>query len=195
MKESELRTPVLAHLRADGYRAWAAPDGRDYFDIVAIRGETVGLVELKVAAAAKVFAQALRRRAWTEWVAVALPSERAARRLLASPQAPLAERVGIWVVRDDGTVDELRRAGSMRPDGDDDPFSEARARFRETIRSLADGEIPEGVDWGIFGSPRLPGPRRRSTRDWRLEEFPDAIVSPSGTDLRSARTAPPSDRS
>lgn len=169
MREAELRAPVLAHLAARGHRAWAAPDGHDYFDIVAIGPSGIGLVELKVAAAARVFAQALRRRAYADWVAIAIPSERAARRLLTLPQAPLAERVGVWAVRPDGAVDELRAAGPMALD--DDPFAPARARFREVVEALSDGALPEGVDWAGTRGPGLPGPGRRSTRDWRLEEF------------------------
>jgi hypothetical protein len=171
VSEHDLRAPVLAHLARDGYRAWAAPDGRDYFDIVACRGAEVGLVELKVANAAKVFAQAVRRRAWADWVAVALPGERAARRLLTMVQAPLAERVGVWQVTG-ASVRVLRPARPLWPVGGEDPFAEARARFRALVDQLRSGELPDGVDWGIFGAPRLPGRGRRSTRDWRLEEFP-----------------------
>ncbi len=171
MREAELRAPVLAHLAARGDRAWASPDGHDYFDIVAVGPSGIGLVELKVAAAGKVFAQALRRRAYADWVAVAIPSERAARRLLGLPQAPLARRVGVWAVRPDGTVHELRAAEPIVPE--DDPFAPARARFRELVEALLDGGLPEGVDWSGTRGPGLPGPGRRSTRDWRLEEFPD----------------------
>jgi hypothetical protein len=169
VREAELRAPVLAHLRARGDRAWAAPDGHDYFDIVSVGTAGIGLVELKVAAAVRVFAQALRRRAYADWVAVAIPSDRAARRLLAQPQAPLAQRVGVWVVAGDGRVHELREALPMvLPD---DPFAPARARFREVVEALVSGELPEGIDWASTRGPGLAGPGRLSTRDWRLEEF------------------------
>ncbi len=171
MRESELRAPVCTHLEAQGYRAWAAPDGRDYFDVVAVRGEEIGLVELKVSAARQVFAQALRRRAWADWVAVAMPGRLAAERLLTRPAAARAQRVGVWVVAD-GRVTELRAARPMYAEDEAKPFGEARDRLREVLRSLESGELPAGTDWGLFHAPRLPGPHRRSTRDWRLEEFP-----------------------
>jgi len=170
VREAELRAPVLAHLAARGDRAWAAPDGHDYFDIVSIGSAGIGLVELKVAAAERVFAQALRRRAYADWVAVAIPSERAGRRLLTLPQAPLARHVGVWAVGADGTVHELREARPIVLD--DDPFALARARFREVVEALVSGQLPEGIDWAGTMGPGLPGAGRRSTRDWRLEEFP-----------------------
>ncbi|MCI4355433.1 MAG: hypothetical protein L3K06_08740, partial [Thermoplasmata archaeon] len=102
LRESELRAPVVAHLTAEGFRTWVAPDGRDYFDIVALRGEEIGLVELKVSAARQVFGQALRRRAWADWVAVAIPGRKAAERLLARPGAERAGRIGVWLVEPTG---------------------------------------------------------------------------------------------
>ncbi len=193
MKEIELRAPVRAHLEAQGYRTWADPDGHDYFDIVALRGEELGLVELKVSAARQVFGQALRRRAWADWVAVAIPGRRAAARLIERAGAERSERIGVWVVAD-GRVEELRPARALyRPD-EEAPFERARAALRTMLRALESGAIPEGSDWGIFGSPRLPGAHRRSTRDWRLEEFPEPSTSPA-SERRPARSAPPSDRS
>ena len=193
VNESELRPPVQAHLAAQGYRTWITPDGRDYFDVVALRGEEIGLVELKVSAARQVFVQALRRRAWADWVAVAIPGRRAARRLLARPVADRARRVGIWVV-EGGRVDELRPARPMYAPDEAAPFESARQQFRELLRSLESGALPEGIGWGVLGSPRLPGAHRRSTRDWRLEEFPEAATEAARA-RTPAGTAPPSDRS
>ena len=170
MKEAELRAPVLAHLRARGYRAWAAPDGHDYFDIAAVRGVEVGLVELKVAAAKAVFRQALRRRAWADWVAVAVPGLRSAQRLASVTTPEVAGRVGVWHVRA-GAVDELRAARPLREAGEEDPFAESRERLRALLLLLERGEVPEGTDWGFLGSPRLAGGHRRSTIDYRLDEF------------------------
>ena len=193
MKESDLRAPVVAHLTAAGFRTWVAPDGRDYFDIVALRGEEIGLVELKVSAARQVFGQALRRRAWADWVAVAIPGRKAAERLLARPGAERASRVGIWLVEPAG-VRELRPARPLYRPEEAAPFAEAKAQLRALLDQLETGAIPAGTDWGIFGSPRLPGERRRSTRDWRLEEFPEETRTPREEGTPS-RTAPPSDRS
>jgi hypothetical protein len=193
VKESDLRAPVLAHLAAQGYRAWASPDGRDYFDIVALRGEEVGLVELKLRAARQLFGQAQRRRAWANWVAVAMPGQKAATSILGRPTTPVAARIGVWWV--DGTiVHELRPAQRLYAEGEPDPFAEARAMLRAQLAQVADGTVPEGVDWGLFGAPRLPGAHRRSTRDWRLEEF-GAEVTTEASGRRASRSAPPSDRS
>lgn len=170
MREAELRGPVLAHLRALGYTAWAAPDGHDYFDIAAVRAEEVGLVELKVAASRAVFAQALRRRAWADWVAVAVPGIRSARRLATITTPAIAARVGVWRVRPTG-VDELRAARPLRAAGEEDPFAASRSRLRELLNAIGRGDVPEGIDWGFLGAPRLAGAHRRSTADYRLEEF------------------------
>jgi hypothetical protein len=193
VKEAELRAPVRAHLEGLGYRTWIAPDGRDYFDVVALREEEIGLVELKVSAARQVFGQALRRRAWADWVAVAIPGRTAAERLAARPGADRAERVGIWVVEGD-RVSEIRPARPMYARGEATPFEEARAQFRGILKLLESGELPDGIDWGIFGAPRLAGAHRRSTKDWRLEEFPETPTTGAAAE-RSSRTAPPSDRS
>ena len=188
MRESDLRAPVLAHLARHGYRGWAAPDGRDYFDIVARRGEEIGLVELKLHSARRVFEQALRRRAWADWVAVALPGRRAARGLLTRPAAPVAERVGIWWV-DGERVDEIRPARPLYEGRPDRPFLEARAQMALLLDRLEDGTVPEGTDWGLFGAPRLPGGTRRSTKEWRLDEFEDPPTggASEGTPSRTAR--------
>ena len=171
VREADLVPPVEAHLARQGYRVWAAPDGADYFDIVARRGGEVGLVELKVADWRKVFAQAVRRRAWADWVAVALPRASLARRLLDRPTAPRAERIGVWVVAT-GSVRELRAARPLVGAGEADPFSESRALFRARLDELAAGAIPAGARWLVPGRPRT-GAARRTIRDWRLEEFPD----------------------
>lgn len=169
MRESELRAPVLAYLERTGRRGWVSPDGHDYFDIVALGADGVGLVELKVSAARQVFAQALRRRAYADWVAVAIPSVVAARRLAHRPQAPLAQRVGIWTVGRAGDIGVLRPAQPLATEGE--PFRDSKARFRRLVDRLAAGTLPEGVDWAGNRGPGLAGRGRRSTRDWRLDEF------------------------
>lgn len=170
MREASLRAPVLAHLRSQGYAAWADPDGRDYFDVAAVRGEEVGLVELKVADSKAVFAQALRRRAWADWVAVAVPGIRSARRLAGVVDPPLAARVGVWRAGPAG-VEVLRPARALKEPGEEDPFDDSRARLRALLTAMERGEVPEGIGWGIFGAPRLASGGRRSTADYRLEEF------------------------
>ena len=170
MKEAELRPPVLAHLERQGYRAWAAPDGHDYFDIAAVRGDEVGLVELKIADAKAVFGQALRRRAWADWVAVALPGLRSARRLAAIRTPERADRVGVWLVRSD-RVEELRPARPLYGPGEPDPFAPSRGRLRTLLQAIERGEVSEEFGWGFVGSPPIADGRRRSTATWRLDEF------------------------
>ncbi|MCI4339892.1 MAG: hypothetical protein L3J73_01300, partial [Thermoplasmata archaeon] len=123
----------------------------------------------------------------------AIPGRKAAERLLARPGAERAGRIGVWLVEPTG-VRVLRAARALYVPGEAAPFEEARAQMRALLREFESGARPEGIDWGIFGSPRLPGVRTRSTRDWRLEEFPEAPTTPAA-ERRPSRTAPPSDQS
>ncbi len=171
MREKELADPVRQHLERDGYRVWVDPDGSDFLDVVARRGPEIGLVELKVADWRKVLAQAIRRRGWADWVAVALPKRSLAEKLLAAPQASRARRVGVWVV-DAGAVVVLRPAAPLWAAGEPHPFPELRERIESLTDLLESKTLPEGVRWNLPGSRgRLPG-GRRGTRDWRIEEFP-----------------------
>lgn len=172
MRESELAPPVRAHLEALGYTVWVDPDGSDYLDLVARRGGEVGLVELKVADWKKVVAQALRRRGWGDWVAVALPSPGLARKAVERPATPRGRRVGVWLVRD-GRVEVLRPAEPLVAPGESPPFPEMRAALLELTDRLLAGELPEGVGWGLAGAARTADGRLRTTRDWRLPEFED----------------------
>lgn len=172
MRESELAEPVRRHLEAEGYTVWVDPDGSDFLDVVARRGRVLGLVELKVADWRKVLAQAIRRRGWADWVAVALPRERLAAKVVGAPQAVRAERIGVWAVVD-GTVRVLRPAAPLWRPGEPHPFPELRARLEALTDLRAAGALGDGVRWNLPGARgRLPR-GRRSTRDWRLEEFPD----------------------
>ncbi len=172
MREKDLAPPVRGFLEGQGYRVWVDPDGSDFLDMVARRGTEIGLIELKLADWRKLLAQAIRRRGWADWVAVALPRESLARRLLAAPQAVRAQRVGVWAVVD-GTVRVLRPAEPLWGAGETHPFPELRERLATLTDLLGEGALPEGVRWNLPGSRgRLPG-GRRATRDWRMEEFPD----------------------
>lgn len=171
MKEADLRAPVTGHLERRGFQVWPAPDGADYFDLVARRGDEVGLVELKLADWRKVFAQALRRRAWADWAAVALPRPSLARKVLELPQAPRARCVGVWAVVGDG-VEELRAARPFVGAGEPDPFAATRVRFRALLDDLVAGRLPPGAHWEVPHRPTT-GTGHRTTRDWRLEEFPE----------------------
>ncbi|MCI4336376.1 MAG: hypothetical protein L3K17_04155 [Thermoplasmata archaeon] len=171
MLERELAPAVVHHLEADGYRVWVDPDGSDFLDVVARRGPELGLVELKVADWRKVLAQAQRRRGWADWIAVALPRESLAARVCQAPQAPRGLRVGVWIV-EGGAVRVLRAAQPLWAPGEARPFPELRDRIQDFTDRLIDGSLSPGVRWNLPGSSGRVGPNRRSTRDWRLEEFP-----------------------
>ena len=171
MLERELVPPVRAYLEGLGYRVYVDPDGADYFDVVARRGEEVGLVELKVADWKKVVHQALRRRGWGDWVAVVVPRRSLAEKIVARPSALRGTRVGVWY-RDGDSVSVLRAAAPFVAPGEIDPFPEPKHWLLERL-AIADGLAPGTVvTWGVPDAGRVAG-RGRSSRDWRLEEFPE----------------------
>jgi hypothetical protein len=152
-----------------GYRTRIDPDGTDYFDLVARRGDEVGLVEAKVANSRAVFTQALVRRAWGDWVAVVLASRRSAEALAARSAGTRAEPVGVWWW-DGGEVGVAREARPWTTVGAEDPFAPLRARFRGVLDALDRGELPEGLTWsGVPGTVRRVSGGRRF-REWRLDE-------------------------
>lgn len=167
--EGELLEAVADELRLQGYRAYLDPDGASYFDLVVRRGSVVGLVEGKVGNPRRVLVQALRRRAWADWVAVVVDSARAAERLVARTEGARAATVGIWVAAD-GRARELRAAAHRQDDGAGDPFARHRARLRDALDAIDRGESPPGVGWS--GVPREV--RRasggRAFAEWRLDE-------------------------
>ncbi len=157
------------HLEAEGYRVWVDPDGQDYFDIVARRGREVGLVEAKVSGTRAVLAQALRRRAWGNWVAVVLASERAARNLDARTVRSRASPVGVWYATG-RTVTVVRPARPWTSDGAPDPFAGLRARFARILDALESGELPGSTPWdGVFREVRRAS-GGRGFAEWRLDE-------------------------
>jgi hypothetical protein len=172
--ERELVETLAGHLAARGYRTYVNPDGTDYFDLVARRGDEVGLVEAKISDARTVLAQALRRRAWGNWTAVALPGLVAARRLAERTRGTRAAPIGVWVVRPDG-LEEIRPARAWSVPGVEDPYSGLRARFREILDLLDHGGIPTEVPWSdVPGAVRRASHGRRFA-EWRLDE-PDPTV-------------------
>ena len=162
--ETSMRAPVVAHLERAGYRVWVDPDGGDYFDVVALRGEEVALIELKVEDWKGVRRQGVARRALADWIAVALPTRPRAERLRASTRGPVAPRLGIWIVGEDG-VTVLREPLPLEVPDPESPAGVARARFRSLVLGAARGEVPEGVRWGS-GARDSVGARR-----YRLDEF------------------------
>ena len=170
--EASLVELAAAHLRAQGYRTYVDPDGGSYFDLAAARDEEVGLVEGKVGRPREVLVQALKRRAWADWVAVVVESRRAAEALVARTTERRAEGVGVWAV-DEGVLVELRAARPRRSSTEDDPFAPLRARLRDALRAIDRGEVPAGVGWA--GVPRAvrAASSGRSFAEWRLDETLD----------------------
>jgi hypothetical protein len=167
--ERQLVEATARHLEANGYRTRIDPDGTNYFDLVARRGDEVGLVEAKVSDARTVLTQALVRRVWGDWVAVVLASRRSATALEARSRSTRAAPVGIWWW--DGTsVGVVRDARPWAVAGEDDPYAPLRARFRGVLDAIDRGDVPEGLEWsGVPGTVRrLSGGRR--FREWRLDE-------------------------
>jgi hypothetical protein len=168
--EAELVRRTARHLETLGYRVYVDPDGTNYFDLVARRGPEVGLVEAKLNRPRDLLVQALRRRAWGDWVAGVLPSRRAAERLIASTGGRRAEPVGVWVF-EQGAVSVVRAARPFAlPATGIDPFASHRERFRRVLEQIDRGELPVGVRWAGLGGElrRASGGRRFS--EWRLDE-------------------------
>lgn len=167
--EAELVRGTARALAGQGYRTYIDVDGSDYFDLVARRGEEVGLVEAKLSQPRALLLQALRRRPWGDWVAVVVPSPRTARRLVGSTEGRRAAPVGVWVLEGE-TLTVVRAARPFA--GSDDPFRPLRSRFREVLDRIDRGELPEGLRWdGLFRElARASG--GRGFREWRLDERP-----------------------
>jgi hypothetical protein len=170
VSEKEVVAVAAAFLEQQGYRVYPNLDAKDYFDLVARRGEEVGLVEAKVSGSRVVLGQALKRRAWGDWVAVVLLSERSAERLAARTNRSRAARVGVWVVKE-GAVRVVRPAGSWVRPGAHDPFAELRLRFRTVLDRIDSGELPTDVPWSnVVGAVRRAS-GGRGFAEWRLDEM------------------------
>lgn len=169
-RERELAGPVRTYLESLGYRVWVDPDGTDYYDVIARRGREIALVELKLSDGRTVLRQALRRRGWADWAAVAVPNERLAQRIAGRPVAERGERVGVWAVVGD-EVRVVRAASAFVGPGETDPFERLKASMHERLDLLEAGTLPEGIAWHLLATSRRELPGARSTRDWRLEEF------------------------
>ncbi|HXQ49125.1 MAG TPA: hypothetical protein VN842_05050 [Thermoplasmata archaeon] len=167
--EQSVVEAAARYLEGQGYRTRIDPDGTNYFDLVARRGDEVGLVEAKVANSRVVLTQALVRRGWGDWVAVVLASRRSAVALSERSRGTRAEPVGVWWC-EDGTVGVVRAARPWATPGVEDPYAPLRARFRGVLDALDRGDVPEGLRWS--GVPRTV--RRasggRGFREWRLDE-------------------------
>ncbi len=169
-RESEIVAAARAHLETLGYRVWVNPDGRDYFDLVARRGRDVGLVEAKVAGTRQVLAQALRRRAWGDWVAVVLATERAAWHLADRTAHGRAAPIGVWWARRGTGVTVVRDARPWTRTAADDPFGPLRQRFHRLLDALEAGELPEATAWDGVAREVRRASGGRGFSEWRLDE-------------------------
>jgi len=169
IRESEVVRTAAEFLAGQGYHVYPNLDSNDYFDLVARRGDEVGLVEAKVSGSRVVLVQALKRRVWGDWVAVVLPSETAAQRLVARTEATRASPVGVWSAHD-GKVRVVRPAGSWLRPGDPDPFSELRNRFRAILDRIDSGELPANLAWEGLGGAIRRASGGRGFGEWRLDE-------------------------
>jgi hypothetical protein len=172
-REAELAPAVQRYLEGRGYRVWIDPDGTDYFDVVARSGSTIGLVELKISDGRTVLRQAIRRRGWADWVAVAVPSRALAARIAARPVAERGTRVGVWAVVG-GTVEVIRAEEPLAPESEPNPLGVLKLALLERLDLLEAGTLAPGIPWGLAEGARHGLPGGRSTRDWRLEEFTSA---------------------
>jgi hypothetical protein len=167
--ERSIVDAAARHLESEGYRTRADPDGTDYFDLVARRGNEIGLLEAKVGNARAVLTQALVRRVWGDWVAVVVSSERSARTLVERTDGTRAAPVGVWWCHE-GTIGIARPARTWTTSGVEDPYQPLRERFRRVLDAIEGGELPEGLTWsGVPGSVRRAS-GGRGFREWRLDE-------------------------
>jgi len=169
VSEREVVRTAAAFLQQLGYRVYPNLDSTDYFDLVARRGREVGLVEAKVSGSREVLVQALKRRAWGDWVAVVLSSERAAERLAARTERSRAARVGVWATKNGG-VRVVRAAVPWVRPGEDDPYSDLRDRFRSILDRVDAGELSVEVPWSGVVSAVRRASGGRGFKEWRLDE-------------------------
>jgi hypothetical protein len=169
LSEAEIVRRTARYLEGQGFRVRTDPDGTNYFDLVARRGDEVGLVEAKVSDPRTVLVQALKRRGWGDWTAVVLGSAVSATRLAARTEKGRAAPVGIWSI-DGETIRVHRAARPWVAPGRDDPFAEQRALFRRVLDRVESGEIPEPFRWdGVMSAVRRAS-GGRGFAEWRLDE-------------------------
>ncbi|MHB8352056.1 MAG: hypothetical protein ACYDFT_05115 [Thermoplasmata archaeon] len=171
LRESDLAPPVAAFLGRAGYEVLVDPDGTGYFDVAARRGSEIGLVELKLEDWRTLLRQAVARRGYADWVAVALPRRSTAERLAARAAAAPARSIGVYHVAGDSV--EVLRPPVPWPEATRRLFGEQRASLRALFEGARAG-LPEGTRW--TGFPSRSGRYRgaRATTEWRLEEFAPA---------------------
>ncbi len=168
-RERDLLRTVAREFEAQGYRTYLDPDGTDYFDLVVRRGEEVGLVEGKLRDGRRVLVQALERRAWGDWAAVAVASRRSAEAIVRRSEGTRASPVGVYF-ESDGALVRLREPRRWVERSGEDPFASLRARFRRLLEAVDRGEIPEGATWSDVQREVRRASGGRGFSEWRLDE-------------------------
>jgi hypothetical protein len=169
ISERSVVEAAARYLEAGGYRVYVDVDGTDYFDLVARRGDEVGLVEAKVGDRRKVVVQALKRRAWGTWGAVVVPSVASADRIREATQTGRPSALGVWVL-DGAGIRVVRAARDWVSPGTEDPYAPLRERFRRVLDAVDRGDLPQGVSWdGLLREVRFAS-GGRGFAEWRLDE-------------------------
>ncbi len=168
-REVDLVPVVRTELERQGYTVRVDPAGSDYFDLVARRGEEIGLVELKRTDWQHLLAQAVARRAYGDWVVAALARRTLAEKLLEHAATGLARSVGVWSVGPERI--EVLRPAAPWPGTTRDLFREHRAALIELLDALDEHLLPEGAVWGGFAARTARAAGGRHAREWRLDEY------------------------
>ncbi len=167
--ERELVGVLASWFRSRGWKAYIDPDGGSYFDLVVRRQEEVGLVEAKVGEGRRVVRQALERRIWGDWAAVAVLPPRTAAGVAARTAVSRAASLGVLTL-EEGAVRELRAARPWAVPAEPDPFAPLRSRFRGVLDALDRGELPEGPRWSDVVREVHRASNGRGFGEWRLDE-------------------------
>jgi hypothetical protein len=168
-RERELLGTVAREFAALGYRTYLDPDGTDYFDLVVKRGEEVGLIEGKLRDGRRVLVQALERRAWGTWAAVAVASRRSAEAIVRRSEGTRAAPVGVYA-EEKGSLVRLREPRPWVDGPDEDVFAPLRARFRRLLEAIDRGDVPAGATWSDVLREVRRASGGRGFAEWRLDE-------------------------
>jgi hypothetical protein len=183
--ERALARVAARYIESRGYRAFIDPDGHDYFDLAALRGREVGLIELKAGSPGPVLHQALLRRAWAEWGCMAVGSRRGAEGIVARTREGPGRFLGVWWIHR-GEIQVLREHEPWPELPGEDPLALPRRLLRVRLERLSEYRVPEGIRWAGLPGWRSKASGGRGFREWRLEEF-GSQESPSPTRDESTR--------
>lgn len=157
--EADLFEPVKTLLEADGWKVFRDPGGGDFFDIACYRGNgldaEVLLVELKLTDWFKLYQQAVVRRIYGDYVAVAMPKMKHLERI---KQADKKGNIGIILVADWGA--EWKRKPSYLTK------THIRAKKRRDRISATLQAVDQGLSWGKAEGPSATFMEQRTESLW-----------------------------